>query len=213
MGVYLSVEATMLPLPFNLAPLLSTIGHNKKPVFFRKKQIIFSLGDRSDSLFYIETGTVKLTITSADGKEAFIGLLDGGDFFGESCLASDKPRFYTAKAFTDVQVLKMDRAAMIRILRTNSEFAYGFTTHLIRRTAQAQEDLASSLLDSSEKRLAQVLLSLNQLAQSGESELAAQLNQQDLADIVGITRQRANVLIQRLKKVSAGPFGRLRRNP
>jgi CRP/FNR family transcriptional regulator, cyclic AMP receptor protein len=190
----------MLATAFNLTPLLSSIGHNKTPVLFRKKQVIFSHGDSSDAIFYVEKGTVKLTLASASGKEAFIGLHDAGDFFGESCLAPEKPtRFHTATAVTDMQVLKVDRAAMIRILRTNAEFAYGFISHLLKRNQQIQEDLVNNLLSSSEERLAQVLSSLNRSARSG-GKLVPRLSQQDLANMVGITRQRTNVLIKRLRK-------------
>jgi CRP-like cAMP-binding protein len=138
---------------FNIGRLFSSLGYKKESVFFRKKQIIFSHGDRSDSIFYIEKGTVKLALTSANGKEAFIGLLDGGDFFGESCLTSDKPtRSHTATAVTDMQVLKIDRLPMIRVL-----FAYAFVTYLLRRNVETQEHLVNALVGSSDERLARVL--------------------------------------------------------
>ena len=195
----------------DLIPLLSTLGKNKQ-VYFHKKQIVFSVGDRSDSIFYVEKGTVKLTTASAKGKEAFIGLLDGGSFFGESCLASGSPvRFHTATAVTDLRVLNIGRLAMINILRTDAEFAYGFIVHLLKRNAQIQEDLVNNLLNTSEERLAQVLSSLHRLSQTGERRFVPRLSQQDLANMVGITRQRANVLIKRLgKSVSPSSSAKLK---
>ena len=200
----------MLPSAFNFISLVGRIGYEPKAVLLRKKQVIFSHGDRSDSIFYIEKGTVKLTITSLNGKEALIRLLDEGEFFGESCLAPEEPtRFHTATAMTDMQVLKVSRAVMIRILRTDAEFAYGFITALLERNRIIQEHLVSGLLSSGTERLAQVLSSLNRLGQSDDREPLPHLSQQDLANMVGITRQRANVLIKRLREsVSAGPSER-----
>jgi CRP-like cAMP-binding protein len=111
----------MLPQAFDFRPVLSSMGRAKK-LLFRKKQIIFSRGDRSDSIFYIEKGKVKLTVTAATGKEAFLALLGRGDLFGESCVASDRPtRFHTATAVTDVRAVTIDRLLAIRGLRANSE--------------------------------------------------------------------------------------------
>jgi CRP-like cAMP-binding protein len=195
----------------DLIALLTTLGKNKQ-VYFHKKQIVFSVGDRSDSIFYVEKGTVKLTTASAKGKEAFIGLLDGGSFFGESCLASGSPiRFHTATAVTDLCVLNIGRSAMIGILRTDAEFACGFIMHLLKRNAQIQEDLVNNLLNTSEERLAQLLSSLHRLSQTGERRFVPRLSQQDLANMVGITRQRANVLIKRLgKSVSSSSAAKLK---
>lgn len=191
----------MLPAALNLIPLLSTIGRNKKPAFFRKKQIIFSRGDRSDSMFCVEKGTVKLTIVCANGREAFVGLLAEGHLFGESCLSSGRPvRFHTATAVTDMQALNVDRVPIIRALRTNADFAYAFTTYLLRRNEQIQQDLANSLLNSAEERLARVLSSLNQLGQSKERDLVPRLSQQDLANVIGVSRQTVNALMKRLKE-------------
>jgi CRP-like cAMP-binding protein len=202
-----------MPHSFNFIPLLTRIGSYPKTVLFHKKQVIFSHGDRSDAIFYIEKGTVKLTITSANGKEGFIGILDGGEFFGESCLSPNKAtRLHTATAMTNLQVLKVDRAAMIPILRTNAEFAYGFITDLLERNGRIQQDLVSGLLSSSKERLAQVLSSVHRLGQSNDRDALPRLSQQDLANMVGITRQRANVLIKHLtKSLSAGSSERLGR--
>ena len=187
----------MTPNSVHFISLPDNLASHQKPVFFRKNQIIFLHGDSSDSIFYIENGAVKLTVASSTGKEAFIGLLDGGEFFGESCLASaHQLRFHTATAVTDLRLLKIDRISMLRILRTNPDFASAFTSYLTQRNDQIQQDLADSLLSSTEERLAQVLSHLKSL---GAGHLAPVFTQQDLANMVGASRQRVNVLMQRLR--------------
>lgn len=142
---------------------------------------------------------MKLTVASSNGREAFIGLLDRGEFFGESCLAAsaNPVRFHTATAVTDLRLLKIDRSSVLHILRTNPDFASAFTGYLVQRNDQIQQDLADSLLSSNEERLAQVLSHLKSLA---AGHLAPVFTQQDLANMVGASRQRVNVLMQRLRR-------------
>lgn len=188
----------MTPNSVHFIPLPANLGRHHKPVFFHNNQIIFLHGDSSDSMFYIESGAVKLTVASPRGKEAFIGLLGGGEFFGESCLASPNPvRFHTATAVTDLRLLKIARSSMLHILRTNPDFASAFTSYLVQRNEQIQQALADSLLSSTEQRLAQVLSHLKSL---GPGHLALVFTQQDLANMVGTSRQRVNVLMQRLRR-------------
>ncbi len=178
--------------------LPANVARHQKPAFFRKNQIIFLQGESSDSIFYIESGAVKLTVASSRGKEALIGLLYGGGFFGESCLAPANPvRFHTATAVTDLRLLKIDRISMLQILHTNPDFASAFASYLVQRNEQIQQNLADSLLRSTEERLAQVLSHLKSL---GAGHLALVFTQQDLANMVGASRQRVNVLMQRRKR-------------
>jgi len=197
-----------MPLkPFNAKIFLGALGKEQKSSFFRKRETIFSHGDRSDSIFYIAKGNVKLTVTSVGGKEAVIGFFSQGDFFGESCLSSNAPtRFHTATAFTDMRVVKVGRKTLLRVLRADAEAALFFITYLVRRNQQIQEDLINSLLSSSEDRLTRVLSALGQLGQSGEA--IPKVTQQDLANMLGVTRQRVNSLMKRLAKpVSTGFHG------
>ncbi|HZP63063.1 MAG TPA: Crp/Fnr family transcriptional regulator [Terriglobales bacterium] len=188
----------MTPSSVHFLPLPDNLARHQKPVFFRKNQIIFLQGGSSDSIFYIESGAVKLTFASSTGKEACIGLLKEGELFGESCLASANPvRFHTATAVTDLRLLKITRISMLHILRTNPDFASALTSYLVHRNEQIQEDLADSLLSSTEERLAQVLSRLKTL---GAGHLAPVLTQQDLASMVGASRQRVNVLMQRRRR-------------
>jgi CRP/FNR family transcriptional regulator, cyclic AMP receptor protein len=185
---------------FDLDAFLAAGTADRKLVLFRKKQIIFSEGDRSDAIFFIEHGIVKLTVTSDQGKEAVIGVFDGGHLFGESCLAPDQPvRFHNAIALTDMRVAKIDRQVIIRSLRGGGERCYRLVTYLLRRNVKIQEDLVNNLLYPSEVRLLRVLLSLTNSLECDKTEYFPKLSQQTLAEMIGITRQRVNVLMKNLK--------------
>jgi CRP/FNR family transcriptional regulator, cyclic AMP receptor protein len=187
-------------LHFNLHVLLTKERVTKREIDFAKKQVIFSHGDRNDSLFYIEKGIVKLTVTSREGREAIIGLFDAGHFFGESCISGDQPvRFHNAVALTDVRLVRIDRRIMVRILMAGGDPVHSFVSYLLRRSAQTQEDLAYNLLSSSEDRLARVLILLTQSAEKGE--YIPKLTQQTLAEIIGTTRQRVNILMKRFREL------------
>ena len=192
----------MLPRKFSmmlLGPLLRGSGADQRRTFFRKNDVIFSHGDRSVSMFYIERGSVKLTVTSPEGKEAFIGFFDTGQFFGESCLSAEMhTRVHTATALTDVHLLKLEGSAVKHLLRTNPELAYAFISYLLGRNAEIQYAMANNLLYSSEERLKRVLFSLASLGQTDKSARVLKLKQQDLASIIGVSRQRINVLLKRI---------------
>jgi CRP/FNR family cyclic AMP-dependent transcriptional regulator len=191
---------------FHAASFLISICPEKRAVRFAEKEIIFSKGERSDSIFYIEKGMVKLTVTSRQGKEAIIGVFSRGDFFGESCIADDQPpRFHNAVALTDLRALKVDRDSIMRTLLEQSDACYGFLTHILRCNARIQDDLVNNLLDSSEERLARALVLL---ARSSKVEPSARISQQTLAEMIGTTRQRVNVLMQRFRKSGLIEYGR-----
>ena len=191
--------------------LLSTLGIARKVDSFRKNQIIFSQGDRSDSLFFIQEGVVKLTVTSKQGKEAVVAILNGGCFFGENALAWNRPpRSNHATALTDVAAVKIAPDSMLRLLKRNSDVSAAFILGLIRLKIQMQEDLATSLLYSAEERLARALLSLQQFNKSAQLRSVLKLNQQTLANMVGISRQRVNVLLQSWKPGSIHVRGGLK---
>jgi CRP/FNR family cyclic AMP-dependent transcriptional regulator len=190
---------------FDSAALLGFIRPEKKPICFSEKQIIFSEGERSDSVFYIEKGTVKLTVTTRQGKEAIIGVFFRGDFFGESCIASDQPvRLHNAVALTEVCLVKIGRSAIIRLLLGGGDASYSFVTYLLARNARMSAELVNNLVDSSEERLARVLFFL---AQPGGIDSAARVSQQTLAEMIGTTRQRVNVLMRRFKKLGLIEYG------
>jgi len=181
--------------PFNIDSFLAAVHVRRKIIHFRRNQTIFSQGEGSDAIFYIEKGSVKLTITSEEGREAIVGVFGGGDFFGESCIASDRPvRFHTAIAITDTRVVKIRRDAIINALRASSDALYAFVSSLLRRDARIQQDLAIYISETGKKRLARALLTRARFAK---------FSQQDWADMIGLTRQRVNVLLQRLTPPSS----------
>jgi CRP-like cAMP-binding protein len=186
--------------PFNIDALLGKEGIGKKPLYFAKQLVIFSYGDRSDSIFYIDKGIIKLSVISEQGREAIIGLLSAGHLVGESCIASDQPaRFHNAIALTPVRVIRIDRRVMIRLMRSGEDIGYSVVDYLLRRNFQTQEDLVNILLSSGEERLARVLLLLTQTAKT-KDEHVPKLTQQTLANMIGTTRQRVNILMKRFRK-------------
>jgi CRP/FNR family cyclic AMP-dependent transcriptional regulator len=189
------------PLPFDLDSLLLPGSADRKIARFTRNQIIFSHGDRSESLFYIEKGCVKLTVTSQRGKEAIIGIFDRGDLIGESCLGGGQPvRFGNAVAVTDVRAVKIDRKVLIPILRTRAQASYIFTTYLLARNIRTREDLVHNLLNSGEGRLARVLSLLARSEAKGISHSSPKVSQQTLGEMIGATRQQVNALMQRYRK-------------
>jgi len=192
-------------LPFDLDSFLPPGTAARKIARFRKKQVIFSQGDSSGSLFYVETGCVKLSVTCRQGKEAIIGIFGRGDLFGESCLGgAQSVRFGNAISLTDVRAVKIDRAVAVHILRTQPEASFSLVTYLLTRNFRIREDLVNNLLNSSERRLARVLCMLAQSdanGTNGTNESSANVSQQTLAEMIGTTRQRVNFLMQRFRKL------------
>ncbi len=191
-----------VPPSFSLYPLLGKLSPVQKTLLFRKREIIFSVGDRSDSIYFIESGSAKLTVTSARGKEAVIAILERGRFFGENALDSERlPRSTNAIALTELRATRIEREAMLRLLRAEQDVCLGFISSLIRTAEELKGELANNLLYASEQRLARALCSLSQLSDHDLYQPVPQLSQQELANMIGITRQRVNVLLKRFKKL------------
>jgi CRP/FNR family transcriptional regulator, cyclic AMP receptor protein len=185
---------------FNIDGLLDALGTKGKTLSFPKNRVIFSQGDRSDAVFYIDNGNVKMTVTSRRGKEAIVSVFDQGDFFGESCITSDRPvREQTATALTDVRLLAIHRSAVVNALRGVDDAFYAFISSVVTHNARVQENFANTLLDSGEKRLARALLAISRLNQR-HGPPYANITQQDWADMIGTTRQRVNVLLKEFRK-------------
>jgi CRP/FNR family transcriptional regulator, cyclic AMP receptor protein len=166
------------------------------------KQVIFSQGDSADSIFYIHKGKVKLTVVSNRGKEAVIALLGAGDFFGEGCLAGQVKRMSTATAMTAVSFTRLEKSAAIRVLRDEPVFTDVFLQHLLIRSIRIEEDLVDQLFNSSEKRLARVLLLLAHFGKEGVPEtVVPKISQETLADMVGTTRSRVSFFMNRFRKL------------
>jgi CRP-like cAMP-binding protein len=176
---------------------LAAVGSETRIRPYRKKQIIFSQGDRSDSMFYIVDGAVKLAMVSREGKEAIIAILGAGRYFGESCLSLENPvRFHSAIALTDARLFKLGRKAILQMLRSGEDVSVNLILSLLKQNAEIQEDLTNRLVDSAEQSVARVISSFAQFKGTGAS--APKISQQTIAEMMGITRQRVNALMRRL---------------
>ena len=190
-------------LGFDPEAFLTQAGVGRTLVNLRKKQTLFSQGDPSDAVFYIQKGRVKLTVVSKSGKEATIALLGPGEFVGESCITSAHPlRVTTAAAMTECAVLKIEKKEMVRVLHQEHAFSDVFVSFLLARNARIQEDLVDQLFNSSEKRLARILLLLAQFGKEGKPEtVIPKLSQETLAEMVGTTRSRVSFFMNRFRKL------------
>ena len=186
---------------FDPEKFLSTSGLGKEIQSFSKKQIIFAQGDPADSVFYIRNGKVRLTVVAKSGKEATIAILGRGDYFGEGCLEKQPLRKCSATALTDCWMLRITKEAMLEALHEEG-FSSVFLSYLLRRNIRYEEDLVDQLFNSSEQRLARVLLLLSQLDQrQGSPGAALRISQETLAQMVGTTRSRVNFFMNRFKKL------------
>ena len=185
---------------FDPHAFLATIGEGRKFVLFPKKQGIFTQGDSANAVFYIQTGKVKLTVVSRPGKEATIGILGEGDFFGEACLAGQPLRMLTATAMTDCAVLRIDKKAMMEALHREHECSDVFVAYLLARNIRYEEDLVDQLFNSSEKRLARILLLLAHFGKEGKPEtVVSKISQETLAEMIGTTRSRVSFFMNRFR--------------
>ena len=182
--------------------LLATVGAGRTTRDWRKNQTIFSQGDRADVVFFVDRGKVKLTVLSRQGKQAVIGILGPGSFFGEGCLAGQPLRMATAIAITDSTIILLPKQAMIRALHEDTEFAERFTTYLLSRNIRIEEDLVDQLFNSSEKRLARILLLLANFGKEGRPEpVVPKVSQETLAEMVGTTRSRVSFFMNKFRKL------------
>jgi CRP/FNR family transcriptional regulator, cyclic AMP receptor protein len=187
---------------FDPKQFLATIGNGRRAVMFPRKQTIFAQGDSADAVFYIQQGKVRLTVVSQFGKEATIGILGEGDFFGEGALAGQPLRMGSASAMTDCDVLKIDKKAMIEALHREHTFSDLFVAYLLARNIRYEEDLVDQLFNSSEKRLARILLLLAHFGKEGVPEtVIPKISQETLAEMVGTTRSRVSFFMNRFRKL------------
>jgi CRP-like cAMP-binding protein len=187
---------------FNPKTFLATIGDGRKNLRIFNKQIIFAQGDLADSIFYIQHGKVKLTVVSKGGKEATIGMLDESNFFGEGALAGQSLRMGSAVALTDCDILRIEKKAMLEALHREHAFSDMFVAYLLARNIRYEEDLIDQLFNSSEKRLARVLLLLAHFGKEGVPEVVVpKVSQETLAEMVGTTRSRVSFFMNRFRKL------------
>ena len=187
---------------FDPRKFLATIGEGRKVVTFRKKETVFAQGDAADAVFYIQAGKIRLTVVSKIGKEATLGILGEGQFFGEGSLAGQTLRMGSATAMTDCELLRIDKKAMMDALHRERALSDMFVAYLLARNIRYEEDLVDQLFNSSEKRLARVLLLLAHFGKEGIPEtVVPKISQETLAEMVGTTRSRVSFFMNRFRKL------------
>jgi CRP/FNR family cyclic AMP-dependent transcriptional regulator len=192
---------------------LAKVGEGRTMADYQKNQIVFSQGDAADAIFYIQNGKVKLTVVSKHGKEAVIAIIGVGDFFGEGCLAGQPLRMATAAAMSVCAIVRLEKRGTIRVLHEEPTFSELFLAYLLSRNTRLEEDLVDQLFNSSEKRLARVLLLMANFGKEGTPlPVIPQISQETLAEIVGTTRSRISFFMNRFRKLglikyNGGPDG------
>jgi CRP-like cAMP-binding protein len=178
-------------LPFDPEAFLAQVGEGRRIGRYRKNQIVFSQGDRSDPAFYIQKGKVKITVVSEQGKEAVVSILGPHEILGEACLAGQTQRIATATTMTESVIVRLEKAAVVRVIHDEPAFSEMFIAHLLARTIRVEADLVDQLFNSSEKRLARMLLLLANFGKEGKPEpIIAKISQETLAEMIGTTRSR-----------------------
>jgi len=193
---------------FDPRKFLATIGEGRKVVTFRKKETVFAQGYAADAVFYIQAGKIRLTVVSKIGKEATLGILGEGQFFGEGSLAGQTLRMGSATAMTDCELLRIEKKAMMLALHREHTFSDLFVTYLLARNIRYEEDLVDQLFNSSEKRLARLLLLLAHFGKEGAPEtVIPKISQETLADMIGTTRSRVSFFMNRFRELGFLDYG------
>lgn len=187
---------------FDAKAFLTKASRGRSVSAYQRNQVVFAQGDPADAVFYVERGRIKLTVVSERGKAAIVAVLGRGDFFGEGCLAGQPLRMATASAMTDVSAVRVEKRAMIALLHERSVFSERFMAHLLARNVRIEEDLVDQLFNSSEKRLARVLLLLARFGKDGATEpMIPKISQEVLAEMVGTTRPRISGFMNKFRKL------------
>ena len=188
---------------FDPETFLARAGLGKKIVSLKKSEVAYAQGDPADTIFYVQKGRLRVTVTSAEGKEATITLVGAGEFLGENCMVSAHPlRLATATAMTECALLRISKAEMVRVLHEEPELSDMFVSFLLARNARIQADLVDQLFNSSEKRLARILLLLAQFGKESKPEtVVPKISQEILAEMIGTTRSRVSFFMNRFRKL------------
>ncbi len=189
-------------VPFDPAAFLQTVAAGRIISTHKKKGIIFEQGDPADTVIYIKSGKIKVTVISKEGNEAVVAILGEDEFLGEGCLIGQPKRLATASAMTDCTVMSVSKIEIQRVLKDEPTFAQMFVTHVLERHARVQEDLVDQLFNSTEKRLARVLLLLANFGKTGRPEpIIAKISQETLAEMIGTTRSRVSHFMNKFRKL------------
>jgi len=188
--------------PFKPSSFLTKFGQGMTTAGYQKDQKIFSQGEPAEAIFYIQKGKIKLTVLSDQGKEAVIAILGEGDFLGEGCLAGQALRMSTSVALSECSIVRLQKSATVRVLRDEPAFAERFLAYLLARAIRIEEDLVDQLFNSSEKRLARVLLLLARFGKDAKPEpVIAKISQETLAEMIGTTRSRVSFFMNKFRKL------------
>src|SRR3984893_14351057 len=189
-------------LPFDPKRFLAKVGEGKTISTYRKDQIVFSQGQVADAVFYIQQGKVKLTVVSEQGKEAVVAILGPGHFFGEGCLNGHPLRIATTRAVDECVITRLEKATMVATIHDEPEFSELFMSYLLTRNNRIEEDLIDQLFNSSEKRLARLLLLLANFGKEGRPEpIVEKISQETLAEMIGTTRSRVSSFMNKFRKL------------
>jgi CRP/FNR family cyclic AMP-dependent transcriptional regulator len=187
---------------FDPVVFFQTVAKGRAISIHRAKQIIFTQGDAADSVFYIKKGKVKVTVISKQGKEAVVAVLGADELFGEGCLIGQPKRLATATALTECEAMRVEKVEINRVLRDEPAFSQMFVTHILTRTARVEADLVDQLFNSTEKRLARVLLLLANFGKEGKPEpIIAKISQEMLAEMIGTTRSRVSHFMNKFRQL------------
>jgi len=187
---------------FDPKAFLAHVGEGRTIDRYRKGQVIFSQGEPADAVFFIQKGKAKITVISEQGKEAVVAIAGTNDFFGESCLAGQKQRIATVTSMTDAVIARLEKAAVVSVIQQEPAFAELFIAHLLARTIRVEADLVDQLFNSSEKRLARMLLLLANFGNAGDPEpMIAKISQETLADMIGTTRSRVSFFMNKFRRL------------
>jgi CRP/FNR family transcriptional regulator, cyclic AMP receptor protein len=188
---------------FDPKAFLAKVGEGRSIDRYRMDQIVFSQGDPADAVFYIERGEVKFTVVSEQGKEAVVAILGTNQFFGEGCLAGQAQRIATVVTMTDSVIVRLEKAAIVRVIHQEPAFSGMFIAHLLARAIRVEADLVDQLFNSSEKRLARLLLLLANFGKDDEKPepILAKISQETLADMIGTTRSRVSFFMNKFRKL------------
>jgi len=187
---------------FDPSVFLAKAGSGRTVVKIPKNKVVFSQGDPADAVFYIREGKIRIAVVSEQGKEAVVAVLGPGAFCGEGCLAGQRLRMATASTITECDVMRLDKAAIIRVLHEEATFSEMFVSHLLARTIRVEEDLVDQLFNSSEKRLARALLLLANFGKEGRPEpVIAKVSQETLAEMIGTTRSRVSFFMNKFRRL------------
>lgn len=190
------------PPTFDAPAFFEAMGLGRTVSMYQPQDVIYSQGDRAESVYYIQSGKVKLSVTSASGKEAVIAVLGNDDFFGEGTLISQPVRLATATALAECTLDRIDKSNMLRVLHDEAQFSDRFTAHLLTRNSRVEADLVDQLMNSSEKRLARTLLLLANFGKEGRPEpITTKISQETLAEMVGTTRPRISFFMNKFRKL------------